>query len=80
MLNDYGEWGQLVRELAGYDVARYAEITRWPLAEALAAYENKLREDARRDYQVQYLAWAVLAAAGATKRKRPPDLPEILKD
>jgi hypothetical protein len=69
-----------VRELAAYDVARYAEITRWPLAEALAAYENKLREDARRDYQVEYLAWATLAATGATKRKRPPEVPAILKE
>jgi hypothetical protein len=70
----------LVRELAGYDFARYAEITRWPLAEALVAYENKLREDARRDYHVEYLAWAVLAATGATKRKKPPEVPAILKE
>lgn len=69
-----------MRELAGYDVSRYAEITKWPLAEALAAYENKLREDARRDYQVEYLAWAVLASTGATKRKKPPELPPVLKE
>jgi len=69
-----------VRELAGYYVSRYAEITKWPLAEALVAYENKLREDARRDYQVEYLAWASLAATGATKRKKPPELPAILKE
>lgn len=61
-------------------MARYAEVLDWPLAEALAAYENKLREDARRDYHVEYLAWAVLAATGATRRKRPPDLPAILKE
>lgn len=69
-----------MRELAGYDVARYREIKHWPLAEALLAYENKLREDARRDYHVEYLAWANLAATGATKRKRPPELPAILKE
>ena len=69
-----------MREVAGYDVSRYAEITKWPLAEALVAYENKLREDAQRDYQVEYLAWASLAATGATKRKKPPELPAILKE
>lgn len=79
MLTDLGEYGDLIRELAGYDVARYQEILDWPLGEALAAFEHQLREDARRDYAVATLAWAALAATGASKRKKPPQPPAILK-
>ena len=70
----------MVRELADHEVARYAEIIRWPLAEALLAYEQRIRADARRKYEIDYLAWCILAQSGATKRKRPPELPAILKE
>ncbi len=61
-------------------MARYEEVLGWALGEALAAYENRLRDDARRDYHVQFLSWSVLAATGATKNRKPPELPAILKD
>jgi len=66
--------------LANFDVARYTEIIRWPLVEALAAYEHRLREQARRQYELDYLAWCILAQSGASRRKRPPVLPAILKE
>ena len=69
-----------MRELAGYDLARYGEIIRWPLVEALAAYEHRLREDAEHDYEMRFLSWCILAQSGASKRKRPPQLPAILQD
>ncbi len=61
-------------------MARYAEVVRWPLVEALAAYEHSLREHARRQYELDFIAWCILAQSGATKRKRPPALPTILKE
>lgn len=61
-------------------MGRYPEVIRWPLVEALAAYEYRLREQARRQYELDYLAWCILAQSGATKRKRPPTLPAILKE
>lgn len=70
----------MVRELAGGDVARYEDVLGWPLGDALAAYEDRLRDDAQRDYYVRFLSWSVLAAMGATKSKKPPELPGILKD
>ncbi len=69
----------MVRELAGYEVARYAEIIRWPLAEALLTYEHRLRAEARRKYEIEYITWCILAQSRATKRKRPPEPPEILR-
>lgn len=70
----------MVRQLADYDAARYAEILRWPLVEALLAYEHRLRAQAQRRYDMQLLTWCILVQSGATKRKRPPELPAILKD
>jgi len=51
---------------------------KWPLAEALAAYEARLRKDATRDYQVEVIVWAIGAQAGSKGKK--PELPAILKD
>ena len=66
--------------MAGWDLSRYAEVIKWPLAEALASYEARLRESARRDYQTEVLVWSTLAATGATKQRKPPELPAILRD
>lgn len=70
----------MVRELASYDVSRYGEILRWPLAEALLAYEHRLRAQAQHAYDLRLLGWYILVQSGATKRKRPPALPAILQD
>jgi hypothetical protein len=69
-----------VRELADYDPGRYAQILRYPAGEALMAYEHRLRQQTRQDYDRAVQIWATLAATGATKSKRPPELPAILKD
>lgn len=69
-----------MREIAGHDPRRYAETLRVPVGEGLKAYEHRLRENAREDYRAAVLTWAVLAAAGATKQKKPPEPPTILRD
>lgn len=69
----------MIRDLAGHDPERYAAIMKWPLAEALGAYEARLKNDARRDYGLEVTVWATLAAQGASKSKKAPELPEILK-
>jgi hypothetical protein len=74
-----GEWGAMVRDLADYDPGRYAQVLKWPLAEALSAYEAGLKADAAHDYETQVKVWSTLAATGATKEKKPPKLPDILK-
>lgn len=68
----------MVRELAGYQVERYAAVMRWPVGEALAAYEARLKRDAERAYQLDLVLWAIGAQAGSKARR--PERPEILKD
>lgn len=75
---EFGRWSDLVRELAGWNVSRYDEILRWPLREALASYEAKLREQAAEDYRTELLCFAVQAPY-LKKDARPPELPEILR-
>lgn len=70
----------MIRELAGYDPRRYEEILDWPVAEALAAFEARLKEEARHSYTLACQMWAALAATGATKKRKPPELPAILKE
>ncbi len=69
----------MVRELAHYQVDRYATVFRWDLGEALAAYEARMREQARHDFEMETLVWAVLAQSGATKSKAP-EAPSIMRD
>mgnify|MGYP005810594871 CR=1 FL=1 len=77
-MQDYGEWGDVVRELADHQVERYAVVARWPLAECLAAYEARLRREAARHYQMALITLAIGAQAGS--KQRQPELPAILKD
>lgn len=70
----------MLRTLAGYDVSRYPEVLRWPLLEALESYQHRLRDQVRQQYEIACQVWASLAATGATKRKRPPEPPAILRD
>jgi hypothetical protein len=66
--------------LAGYAVDRYPQVLKYPAGEALAAYQHLLREQARREYELSCQIWAALAATGATKQRKPPELPAILKE
>ncbi|MBN2321298.1 MAG: hypothetical protein JXR49_19620 [Acidobacteria bacterium] len=67
-----------MRTLAGFQVDRYMKVFKWPVAEALAAYEAKLKEDAQRAYMVDFIAWNIRAQAGS--KERAPKIPDILKD
>lgn len=66
----------MVRALAGHEIDRYEAVMRWPLGEALAAYEAQLRETARQTWIVEYLAWNIRAAAGS--KEKAPKRPRIL--
>ena len=55
-------------------------MLKWPLVEALLTYEHLLKQEARHDWELAMLQWAILAQAGATKRRSPPDPPDILKE
>ena len=71
-----------MRELAGWDVSQYPRIVRWPIREALLSYEQKLKREAREDYQQELLQFSA-QAAWMTKQERErshPKLPPILKD
>ena len=63
----------MIRELAGHDPARYDAVLRWPLAEALIAYEARQRERAEDTYRFD---WLVYVIAGGKK----PECPAILRD
>ena len=69
-----------MRELAAYQVDQYPRVLKYPVGEALLAFEHRLREQAREQYQAACQIWAALAATGASKSKRPPEPPAILKD
>lgn len=69
----------MVRELANYDPTKYAQVFKYPLAEALLSYEQRLQDDARREFELRCLIYAIQNSYGKTKSK-PPELPAILKD
>jgi hypothetical protein len=50
----------------------------WPLGEALAAYEFRLRKEERQSYFVEFIAWNIRAQAGS--KEKPPKLPLILQE
>lgn len=75
---DFGEWGDVVRELADYQVDRYVTVSRWPLAECLVAYESRLKRHAARNHQMAVITWAIGAQAGS--KARQPEQPDVLKD
>lgn len=68
----------MVRELADWRVDRYQQVMQWPLAEALAAWEARLKRYAQDAWNVEYLAWNIRAAAGS--RQKPPRPPAILRE
>lgn len=76
-LEDLGELGTIIRELAGYSPDRYAEVMHWSVAEALAAYEARLKADAAREYQAELMIWAIFRQAGS--KEKQPEQPEVLK-
>lgn len=78
---DFGQWSDVVRELADYNPARYKDVIKYPLAEALIAYESRLRDDAQRDFEFSCLMYQIgCAGFSGGKGLRKPEMPPILKD
>lgn len=70
-----------MRELADWQPDQYARITAWPLREAVLAFEQRLKRQARADYSAALLRYAVLAPHLADARdRRAPEPPAILLD
>ncbi len=71
----------MVRELAEWNPDRYREVTRWLLREALLAYSQKLKNDAREAYRFDVLAYLLqLPWRKKGAKSQAPVIPEILKD
>lgn len=68
-----------MRELSNWDPIAARQVLKWPLREALLAYEHKMRLEASEEHRYQMLLWAPLAANSATKVKPPPP-PAILQE
>jgi len=74
---DCGDWNGIARELAGFDPVRLRDVIRWPLREALLAYERLLRLEAQEAYDAELLRFAILAPW--SKDAKPPKVPPILR-
>jgi hypothetical protein len=74
----YGLWDRVIRVLSGYNPHRFTEILTWPLRDALLAYEQHLREEARKEYRTALQVYASLAPY-SNKKLKPPTLPKILE-
>ncbi len=68
-----------MRELSNYDPIRARQVLKWPLREALLAYEHKMRLEASEEHRYQMLMWAPIAA-NSVKKVKPPKVPAILKE
>ncbi len=68
----------MVRELAGFDWDRAKRVMRWPLREALLAFEHLMEARAREVYAQEVSVWAQLAPH-QKKPPKPPKPPKILK-
>jgi hypothetical protein len=64
--------------MAGYDPGRYDEVMDWPLRDLFLGFIDRLRDQARRNYEVELIVWAVLAPH-QKRQSKAPDLPEILR-
>jgi hypothetical protein len=49
----------------------------WALRDLFVAYVERLKDSARKAYEIDLLVWATLAAGGA--KVKPPDPPSILR-
>jgi hypothetical protein len=70
----------VVRELADYNPAQYAHVTRLPLAEAIYAYQRRLRDDARHEYEYALLLYVIKGSSFGKHVGQPPAVPAILKE
>jgi len=70
----------MIRTLSDFDFDRMGSVTRWPLRDALLCYLGRLKERARRDYEVELICWAVRSPHMKKGGDKPPKPPEILKE
>lgn len=68
----------MVRALARFDPARYADVLQWPIREGLLAMEQLLREYAETEFRAATLRYTILAQW--SKDAKPPKLPAILRE
>jgi hypothetical protein len=71
----WGEWGVIVREVAGFDPTRYDALASVPLREVLIAYEEILR----RRVLAQYHHDQSLVSFAGTKDGKPIPVPPLLR-
>jgi len=76
---DLGEWGLMVRTVAGWDSDRTDRVLLWPLRDLLLAYVAFTKREALERYELQLLVWASLAPH-QKNATRPPKAPRILED
>lgn len=68
-----------MRELAGWDPDRVRVVARWPLREALWAWEERVKSKAFEQWRFDVLCWALLAPH-RKKPGKPPRQPKILQE
>jgi hypothetical protein len=54
------------------------KVFEWPLRDIFLAYIERLRESARRNYEIELIVWSSLAPHQRRKTD-PPALPRILR-
>lgn len=64
----------MIREIARYDVGRYEQISAWPLAEALLAFEARVIERAQQSHWQNTLSWQIGGG------KKPPKRPAVIEE
>jgi len=65
--------------LSGYNPEDFDRVLRWPLRDALLAFENVLREQAAVEYRHASLLYAVMAPHLKKGKLKAPKVPKILR-
>lgn len=76
----FGPWEHLVRVLAAYNVEQYEQVLRWPLREALLAFEHRAQEQVRTEYRHAVSVYAALAPYARRGKLKPPRVPRLLRE
>lgn len=64
--------------MAGFDPARFDDVLEWPLRDLFLGFIERMRDQMRRNYEVELLVWAVLAPH-QKRQSKPPDVPALLR-
>lgn len=79
---DFGQWGDAIRECAGWDPEHYERVAAWDFRDGLLAWEARCKQHAAETYRNELLVWAVRSVHMKEERDRntPPKPPAILSD